>query len=229
MKKIFTITLSFLLICNFTFAQLRIDSDTVLLRMHPTDIYKEAIFYVYNDAEAGDADTAVMIERVMDVDCHMQSTICDDFLCHGDDDHSILSRIPADGKMLLKISFEPNDQEGTCCQDFTVQSTMESTNKIQFVVCGISDLSFVSTSNVPTSVFNLFPNPVVAGNTITIKNTHNLNFEKIVLTNTLGETVYEGSLNSETIISTDGMASGVYTLTVFQQDGKLHNQKVVIH
>ncbi len=227
MNKIFTTTLCFILVFNFSYAQLRIDSDTIELRMPPSAIYEEADFYVYNDAPDGDGDTAITIERVMDTDCHMESTICDDFLCYGYDDHFINSRIPSNGKMLIKVSFEPDNKEGVCYQDFTIKSTTDTSNVIHFVVVGISDAS-LSTAKIQTNAFKVYPNPIVSGNLITVENNENASFNQIILTNIVGKVVYEGELNSKSVISTDGLSNGLYTLTAVHKDGSVHHQKVIV-
>jgi hypothetical protein len=210
---------------SISFAQFRVDADTFTITMSTSDIYEEISFYIYNDADEMSSDSAVMIERVMSENCSMESTICDDFLCYGYDDHSISSRVPVNGKMLVKVSFEPGGKTGVCYQNFTVSSSNNAENKVEFVVKGVTDDYSSVASLQSTFGIKAFPNPVNAGGEITISNPSNTVITKVLLTNTLGEVV-EVALNNNTI-STNGIAAGVYAMAVFSNQNAA-TQMVII-
>lgn len=225
MKKIYFTIFGIIAFSSISFAQFRVDADTFTITMSKSDIYEEISFYIYNDANELSSDSAVMIERVMSENCTMESTICDDFLCYGYDDHSISSRVPVNGKMLVKVSFEPDGKTGICYQNFTVTSSNNAENKVEFVVKGVTD-DYSSISGLESTFsIKVYPNPVSAGGNITISNPTNTVITKILLINTLGEIV-ETALNSNTI-STNGLAAGVYAMTVFS-DQKAATQMVII-
>jgi hypothetical protein len=225
MKKIYFTILGIIAFSSISFAQFRVDADTFTITMSKSDIYEEISFYIYNDADEMSSDSAVMIERVMSEDCTMESTICDDFLCYGYDDHAISSRVPVNGKMLVKVSFEPGGKTGVCYQNFTVTSSNNAENKVEFVVKGVTD-DYSAISSLE-SIFGMkvYPNPVIAGGNITISNPSNTVITKVLLTSTLGEIV-ETAVNSNTI-STNGLAAGVYAMTVFSNQ-KAATQMVII-